>query len=229
MTLSQKEALVKKIIVGLILLSVSSFVSPAAAQILYSNGPIEGNLDAWTINFGFIVSDEFNMTSQAEVTGASFGMWLFQGDTLTTAELSITSGENGGTTYFDQTVNFTQSGCTVNSYGYNVCMETTGFSGPILNAGTYWLNLQNGSVPSGDPVYWDQNFGGPTNHAWPQPLASENSVGTIPSESFTLMGFSSFPGKNGSPQSSTPEPSSILVLGSGILGVAAAWRLKIRR
>jgi len=28
----------------------------AAAQDIYNNGPINGNTDAWTINFGFIVS-----------------------------------------------------------------------------------------------------------------------------------------------------------------------------
>ena len=55
----------------------------AAAQTLYSNGPINGNTDAWTINFGFVVSDTFTETSNnSTITGASFGMWLFSGDTL---------------------------------------------------------------------------------------------------------------------------------------------------
>ncbi|MGA2369743.1 MAG: PEP-CTERM sorting domain-containing protein [Candidatus Korobacteraceae bacterium] len=215
----------KKIIVGLILLSVTLFASPAAAQVLYSNGPTNGNTDAWTINFGFVVSDSFTVNSGTTITGATFAMWLAEGDTLTSAELSITSL---GTSYFNQTVYFAQSDCTSNQYGYNVCQENTSFNGPTLNSGTYWLTLQNASVPSGDPVYWDENSGPSSaleccGRGWP------NAVGTIPSESFTLMGFSTFPGKNGSPQSSTPEPSSILVLGSGILGVAAAWRLKIHR
>ena len=83
---------------------------PAASQVVYSNGPINGNTDAWTINFGFVISDTFNVARQRyHVTGASFGMWLFPGDTLTSAELSITSRENGGTSYFDQTVNFTRA------------------------------------------------------------------------------------------------------------------------
>ncbi len=93
---------------------------------IYDNGPINGNTDAWTINFGFIVSDSFTVANdQTLITGMSFGAWLFSGDTLTSVEVSITSGENSGTSYFDQTVNFTQGSCTSNQYGYNVCSETT--------------------------------------------------------------------------------------------------------
>ncbi|MGA2369744.1 MAG: hypothetical protein ACLPPV_05000 [Candidatus Korobacteraceae bacterium] len=222
----------KKIIVGLILLSVSLFVSPAAAQVVYSNGPTNGNTDAWAINFGAIVSDTFNIADgNTTITGASFAMWLFSGDTLTSAELSITSGEHGGTSYFDETVGFTQGSCTGNKYGYVICTENTSFNGPTLNSGTYWLHLQNASVPDGDPVYWDENSGPSQAFRCCGTLEpATNAVGTIPSESFTLMG-SSLDGKNsndGNPQS-TPEPSSILVLGSGILSVAAALRLKTRR
>src|SRR5271163_4218448 len=94
------------------------------------------NTDAWTVNFGFVVSDTFTVGSNnTTITGGSFGMWLFPGDTLTSAELSITSSENGGTSYFDQTVNFTQGSCAGNSFGYNVCQESTSFAGPNLNAG----------------------------------------------------------------------------------------------
>ena len=53
------------------------------------------------------------------------------------------------------------------------------FSGS-LNAGTYWLNLSNAVVNDGDPVYWDENSG--------QSSASQNTVGSIPSEAFTLLG-----------------------------------------
>jgi len=148
---------------------------------IYDNGPPNGNTDAWTINFGFVVSDTLTISSdQSSITGMTFAAWLFPGDTVSSVEISITSGENGGTSYFDQVVGFTQGSCTGNQFGFNVCTETASFTGPMLNAGTYWVNLQNASVPSGDPVYWDENSG--------PALASENSVGSIPSEAFTILG-----------------------------------------
>jgi uncharacterized repeat protein (TIGR03803 family) len=165
---------------------------PLDSSDIYDNGSINGNTDAWTINFGFIVSDSFNVTYNGTIiTGMSFGAWLYSGDTLTSVEVSITSGENSGTSYFDQTVNFTQGSCTSNQYGYNVCTETGSFNGPTLNAGTYWVNLQNASVPSGDPVYWDENSGVGCQGSGCPSQASQNSVGSIPSEAFTILGNAS--------------------------------------
>jgi hypothetical protein len=209
-------------IASLSLLALCLAVVPAVAQTVYNNGAINGNTDAWTVNFGFVVSDTFSLANTTTITGGSFGMWLFSGDTLTSAELSITSGENSGTSYFDQTVNFTQGSCVANQYGYNVCQENTTFNGPTLNAGSYWLNLQNASVPSGDPVYWDENSGASQ--------ASENSVGSIPSEAFTVLGSSTSTTTTTSTTStgtSVPEPSSIMLFGSGILGLAGVLRRKL--
>jgi len=204
---------------------------PAAAQFLYTNGPTNGNTDAWTVNFGFIVSDRFNTRNNGStVTGAEFAMWLFPGDTLTSAELSITSSANGGTTYFDQTVSFTQFGCMTNQYGFNVCDEVTSFSGPTLNGGTYWINLQNASVPDGDPIYWDENSGG--NRSWP-PGALDSGVGTIPGESFGLLstcagGRDCLAASTTPEQSTVPEPGTILLLSSGVVGLAGWLRSKRR-
>ena len=119
----------------------------------------DDDVDAWTINSGFVVSDTFTLTTNATVNGFRFNAWVFPGDVLTSAEVSLTSAEFGGTSFFDQTVNFTQSNCSVNAYGFNICAESTSFSGVNLSAGTYWINLQNASVPNGDPVYWDENSG----------------------------------------------------------------------
>jgi hypothetical protein len=206
---------------SLLALCLTLAAVPAAAQTVYSNGAINGNVDAWTINFGFIVSDTFNVANNdTTITGGNFGMRLLPGDTLTSAELSITSGENGGTSYFDQTVNFTTVSCQANEFGYNVCNENTVFNGPNLNSGTYWLNLQNAVVPSGDPVFWDENSG-PSS-------ASENSVGTIPSEAFTVLGTSSTTTSTSTTTTGTvPEPTSILLFGSGALGMVGMFRRKL--
>ena len=200
-------------IVSLSLLALCLVAVPAMAQTVYSNGAINGTTDAWTINFGFVVSDTFTVGSGgSSVNGLSFGAWTFEGDVLESAEVQITSAEFGGTTYTDQIVNFTQSGCSANQYGFNVCTETGSLSPVNLAGGTYWLNLDNAVVNDGDPVYWDENSGASS--------ASENSVGTIPSEAFTVLGSSTSPG-------SVPEPSSILLFGSGALGILGLLRRKL--
>jgi len=202
-------------IASLSLLALCLVAVPAMAQsTVYSNGAINGTTDAWTINFGFVVSDTFT-TSGGPVTGLSFGAWAFPGDVLENAEVQITSAEFGGTVYSDQIVSFTQSGCSGNQYGFNVCTETGSLSPVNLAAGTYWLNLDNAVVNDGDPIYWDENSG-PSS-------ASENSVGTIPSEAFTVLGGSS----TTSPPPTVPEPSSIMLFGSGILGLAGVLRRKL--
>ncbi len=106
-------------------------------QDFYDNGPTDGFDYGWTINFGFAVSDSFPGVAQAQIDGMSFAAWLFPGDTLQSVEVSITSSEFGGTTYFDSVVNFTANGCFFNG-GYNVCTETGSFQ-PV-------------SLPRGEPT-----------------------------------------------------------------------------
>ena len=204
-------------IVSLSLLALCLAAIPALAQTdLYDNGAINGTTDAWTINFGFVVSDTFNLSGSANVTGLSFGAWLAPGDVLQTAEVQITSAEFGGTTFTDQVVSFSQTGCVGNQYGFNVCTEWGNLGTSVnLAAGTYWLNLDNAVVNTGDPVYWDENSG-PSQ-------ASENTVGTIPSEAFTILGGGT---TTTTSTTSVPEPSSIMLFGSAILGLAGLLRRK---
>ena len=196
---------------------------PVSAQVLYDNGPINGTVDAWTINFGYIVSDTFTLLNNSTVGGFNFGDWEFPGDTLTSVDWSITSRENGGTLLASGTAsgqNLIDQFISLNQYGYDIDeIHVSGLNVP-LNAATYWLNLQNALVPSGDPVYWDENSGvgcgGDNGKGGSCPsMPSENSVGTIASESFTVVG------PNGG---STPEPSSFFLLASGVLGVVGLLR-----
>jgi hypothetical protein len=204
-----------------LLLLLCLLAAPATAQHdLFDNGPTNGSIDAWTINFGFAVSDAFVLNFDDTVTGIQFATWMSPGDTLESAEVSITSMELGGTVFFDQIVNFTQSGCMTNQYAFNVCTESGDTPGLFLNAGTYWLNIENATSALGDPVYWDENDG-PTT-------ASQNTLGTIPSESFTILGGEGTTiTTTTTTTSTTPEPTSILLLGSGILGMAGFLRRKL--
>jgi hypothetical protein len=203
----------------LFVLGLTLAAVPAMAQVLYNNGPVNGTTDAWTINFGFVVSDTLPaFAAGTAITGADFEMWLVVGDTLESAQLSITSGENGGTSYFNQTVTFAQSGCSLNQYSYDVCNESTSFNVSAPTSAS-WLNLQNAVTAEGEPVYWDENSG-PSS-------ASESEVGTIPSEAFTVLGASTGTTTTGfgtTTGTSVPEPSSMMLFGSGILGLAGLVR-----
>jgi hypothetical protein len=200
---------------------------PAMAQYndIYDNGPTNGNTSSWALD-GYptvpVVSDTFTLTSSNWIDGFDFAAWVPPGYALASANLSITSQENGGTVYLDQTFQFFMQDCVLNNYGYDVCIFSTGFAGPVLNSGTYWVNLTNGQESGGTPLYWDENSG-PSS-------ASQNEVGTIPSESFTVFGeygTSTTTGTTSSTGSSVPEPGSIVLFGSGFLGLLALLRRKL--
>jgi len=209
------KTLIASLILGLALAAV-----PASAQMWsYNNGPINGTTDSWTINFGYIVSDTF-VASGSSVTGFSFGTFQFPGDIMLSVDWSITSSENGGTVFGSGTAsgnNLTDKFLSANQFGYYINEITvTGLNTGVTSGTTYWLNLQNAVIQTGDPVFWDENSGkGCMSNGCPS-SASESAVGTIPSESFTINGGGS-----------TPEPTSIMLLASGALGLAGVLRRKL--
>ena len=199
-------------------------VLPAIAGEIYNNGPINGETDAFTINFGFTVADSFTISTPSATLGRmDFGAWLFPGDVLQTVELLVTTDPLGGVVFFDQEVSFTASGCSSNQYGFNVCTETGFFNGPTLAEGTYWVQLQNAVVNTGDPVYWDENSGvGCTSQGCP----SEASIGSCTTDGFFCVPSEAF--RLSSSGSTVPEPDSFALFGSGVLSVVALVRRRFR-
>ena len=176
----------------------SSLLAPPPAPEVYDNGPINGNINAWTINFGYSVTDSFVVVAPATVSSIVFGAWLSPGDTISSVEVSIGTSPFDGS-ILDEIVNVTQSGCTQNQCGYNVCTESAAV-GPAIYQPCFsclsqgWVTLQNASVPSGDPAYWDENYGvacggylGIFPSLCPSSAFSSSTIGPIPSEAFTLQ------------------------------------------
>ena len=213
----------KSLLASLTSFCLTTIALPAAAQnVVYDNGPVNGQEIGWTINLGYIVSDSFTVSNgNGNVGGMDFWAWLYPGDTVTSVEVQI-GDQAFGNNLMDVTVPLTASNCFTNQFGYSVCQEASTFSGPNLSNGTYWMSLGNANVPSGDPAYWDMNSGaGCQSPGCPSAAYDNNSFGTMPSESFTILGQSS------TSSGTTPEPGSILLLASGALGVAGILRRKL--
>jgi hypothetical protein len=207
-------------------------IFPASAQVLYDDGPINGTIDAWTINFGYVVGDTFILLNNSTVTGFNFGVWEYPGDVLTSVDWSVTMYFDSGTVYGSGTAsgsNLSEQFISLNQYGLDVYKVTVTGLNLSLNSGTtYWLNLQNAKVLSGDPVYWDENDGvgckGDDGHGggcpseadWTSCISSSDQL--CPPESFDI---------NGTSGGTTPEPRSIVLFGSGMLGLAGILRRKL--
>jgi|SRR5450759_2887292 len=184
------------------------------AGTLYDNGAGNYTTDGWTINFGFAVSDSFTCSADCTVQDFHIGVWLFPGDVLGSVDAAFGSSSFGGTFNTYNATGHTDLG--INQYGYDTQIVDFATGDIPLSAGTNWISLQNAVETNfGDPVYWDENSGASQ--------AFQNTLGSIPSESFTITGIT------GTSTGTTPEPSSIMLFGSGILGLAGVLRRKLTR
>lgn len=209
-----------------ILCLVLAVVPAMAQQTLYDNGPYNGTTNAWDINFGYSVSDAAANTSKSNVLNASIVYWdPSRTDVLTSVDTQFGTTPFSGFLQTSSIVTNTFLG--TNQFGYNLFEASYGITGVDLGPGAYYMTLSNACTTSGcsvdTPIYWDENSGvgcgGDDGHGGGCPsTAYSNSVGSIPSEAFTLTGQGG---------GTTPEPSSLMLFGSGVLGLAGILRRRL--
>jgi PEP-CTERM motif len=238
-------------------LALAAAPAAAGTTDLYDNGAIFGDIispgdGGLTIStdhstYGYAVSNSYGLAQNSQVKGFQYGIWAYPGDQPLSVDWTISSQKGGGGTVYGAGTatiggnglqgTFASQFVSSNAFGYDIDVETvTGLSlslGASHSATDYWLTLQNATTGSGNPVFWDENSGGgysgsgcggadghglycPSSAEQYYTVGGQNDLGPVPSESFTINGGGS-----------TPEPSSLALFGSGVLGLGGLLRRRL--
>jgi PEP-CTERM motif len=208
-------------------------LTASAGTAFFNDGGIDGNDNAFFVtgpNFpNFLgsvqdISNGFVSAATGNATHLEWGEWSVGTPTSFSYELGTTAFGGGGQTFVQDSTNTTL--LFTNSLGYGVYHVSVDINPFAMTAGnTYWLSISNATDAANDGTQaWDipnGGSGGPATCNFRQSGTNYGDCG-LGGESFTLTG-------GAPPPPGTPEPSSILLFGSGILGLAGVLRRKLNR
>jgi hypothetical protein len=206
--------------------------APAFADI-YNDGPTNGTYTSVGIcceprYYGQSISDGFVAANSGTGTEVFFAEWVRAGALPTGVTWAIGTQNFGGTLTAGANFGYTvfclngQDGCGGSGFQlFDVYISHFTLPSIPFTAGqTYWLTLAGAFDNQGFGAYWDVNNGPATCDFESGPIVPGGGLPCgVLGESFTIT----------SGQPTTPEPSSILLLGSGILGLAGVLRRKLTR
>ena len=219
-----------------LLLLIAAASGAAFADTLYSDAPAYTAYAADNVSSTYSAFDPFLLGSDSTVTGFTLRLWVDPGSNPTLSFSYAISPATSSGTASSPVVSGTVTNPTLQFFravnGADVYDVTAAINPVDLQAGRYFLELYNGSTMfPGDstsyPFAWDittQNsdlgnaYGYNTGPSYFRYVVTNNlSFGT-----YTM----SVLGTTGSPTNpaSTPEPTSIAMIGSGLLALAGAMK-----
>ena len=209
----------------------------AGTTTFYNDGGIDGNDNAFFVtgpsfpNFlGSVqdISNGFVAAASGTPNQLAWGEWSVGAPTSFSYELgSAAFGTDVGSGTVTQNAGNSVLLFT-NADGYGVYSVTVPVTSTALTAGNqYWLSISNATDAGNDGTQaWDipnSGSGGPATCNFRQSGTNFGNCG-LGGESFTLTGNTTT-----TTTSTTPEPTSIMLFGSGILGLAGVLRRKLTR
>ncbi len=195
-----------------------------ATTVIFDDGAVDGSTNGYFIDgpgagpFQQTVSNGFVATNSGSATSLDFGEWVLTGTTPTSVSWALGTsafGSDIGSGFVAQ-VGYTYS--STNVHGYDVYVShIDGLSGSLSSGSTYYLTLGDGNDSSGSQyAAWDVN-GGPATCTFAVAGTPQGSCGSDGGETFTIY----------SDGSGVPEPGSMLLLGSGFLGLVCFRRRRL--
>jgi hypothetical protein len=198
--------------------------APAFAGIIYTDGPTNGTVNAVAIDGPFgpdgqTISDGFVATNSGTAASLDFGVWVPGGTTPTSVTWSLGTSVFGSDISSGSTAQVGFTFLFTNGFGFNVYdAHVSGLSGNLVAGNSYWLTLGGANDSGGTQAdYWDLN-GGPASCDWAIFGAPQGDCGFTPpeGEAFTINGGST-----------VPEPGSMMMFGTGVLGLAGVLRRRM--
>ncbi len=222
----------KKLAFFVCLLCFAAVASVHADSILYDNSTANSFNSFGSplgLESGNIYSEDnsFAITSAATINEIMVGIWVPSGTTLTSLTGGIYTAQFAGGADLESisgaptSSTLVQSGFDFDSYDlYKEYFDITSLN---LSPGTYYLALLNGTASGAGQLAWDQSSNVNTSaDEWVSfDSVIQNEYTDQSSLTFTLYG-------SGNGTSATPEPSSLLLLGSGLVALAGAILRKSR-